>query len=261
MRRLLFFILFALIFAISCVNKPIIVNKTFSPEQHELFSQCSGLKGIGDFIVGETTYKQVLRSKLYSGQYIFDGFYNGYWGIANEIGGFGNHEKANWISKNSPAIRQIATPIGGVTIGQIQLSRFDLAFYNDILAAIYYEDEKSLLHNHYIEKYGDGRGTYYSYHQDNEPCRNRMRLYSNSTEEERRIWENEKVELLFEHNSHFEMGPNISEKQMISSSYNNSWYILSSKALYPRFLEELDRQKKAYDEYKQGKDKESLNQF
>ena len=57
------------------------------------------------------------------------------------------------------------------------------------------------------------------------------------------------------------MGPNIKEKEMIDTYVDDAWYLLTSKALYPKFLEELDKQKAAYDKQKQSEDKESLNQF
>lgn len=253
---------FALLALLSCANEPVVVNQTFAPEQQELFAQCTELKGVGDFIIGQTTYTQALRSKIYGDSYVFDNFYNGYWGIAHGVGYVPNgHDKSHWIEKHAPIIKQIATPIGGVKIGQIQLTTFDLAFYNNILAAIYFEDEKGQLHEHYIEKYGDGRGTYYSYYQDNEPCNNRDRLFMTETRKENRVWENEKVELTYSYDYHFEMGPNISERQRLNSYVNDSWYLITSKSLYPKFLEELNKQKAAYDKHKQGEEKESLNQF
>ena len=136
-----------------------------------------------------------------------------------------------------------------------------MAFYNNKLVAIYFKDDKGSLHEHYLKKYGDGRGSYYSYHQDNEPCENRDRLFTTTTIKENRIWENEKVELTYSHDYHFEMGPNISESQRINSYYDNSWYLITSKTLYPKFLEELNKQKAAYDKHRQSEDKESLNQF
>ncbi len=253
-----------LLFTISCTNanQPVITNQVFSPEHAELYSQCSELKGVGDFVIGQTTYTQVLRSIIYSGSYVFDNFYNGYWGIARGVGYIPNgHDKSDWIEKHAPIIKQIGTPIGGVKIGQIQLTEFDLAFYNNKLAAIYFKDEKGLLHEHYIKKYGDGRGSYYSYHLDNEPCKNRDNLFSTTTIKENRVWENDKVELTYNYDYHFEMGPKVNDKKMIDSFVDDSWYLIASKSLYPKFLEELNKQIAAYDKLKQGEDKESLNQF
>ena len=244
------------------MNQPTIVDQQFSPEQEELYTQCAGLKGIGEFVIGVTTYKQALNSKVYKGSYIFDNFYNGYWGVAHGIGYVQNgSDKSDWIEKHSPTIKQIATPIGGVKIGEIQLDDFDLAFYNNKLAAIYFKDEKGSLHEHYLNKYGEGRGTYYSYHLDNEPCRNRDRLYSKTVIKESRVWENEKVELTYHYDYHFEMGPNISDREQLYSFVDNSWYILTSKTLYPKFLAELKKQGEAYDQHQQAKNKEGLNQF
>lgn len=251
-----------LLVSTSCVNKPIVVNQSFEPEQQELFAQCSELKGIGDFIIGRTTYKQALRSKIYGDSYVFDDFYNGYWGIAHGVGYVPNgHDKSYWIEKHAPSIKQIGTQIGGVKIGQIQLTDFDLAFYNNKLAAIYFKDEKGLLHEHYIKKYGDGRGAYYSYHLDNEPCKNRHNLFSTTTIKENRVWENNEIELTYFYDYHFEMGPKVNDKKMINTYVDDSWYLMTSKTLYPKFLEELDKQIAAYDTHKQGEDQECLNLF
>ena len=254
MKRVLFFFCLCLLSITSCTNPPEVINQTFAPEQEDLYTQCSGLKGIGEFVIGETSYKQALNSKYYRDSYVFNNFYNGHWGVHS-------HDLSDWIEKRAPIIKQITTPIDDVKIGQIKLTTFDLAFYNNKLAAIYFKDESGELHEHYIKKYGEGRGTYYSYHQDNEPCNNRDRLIVIDTRKENRVWENEKVELTYSHDYHFEMGPNISEKQRINSYYDNSWYLITSKTLYPKFLEELNKQKAAYDKHRQSEDKESLNQF
>ena len=229
-----------------------------------MYSQCSGLKGIGEFVIGVTTYNQVIHSEQYRYSYIYNNLYNGYWGVGNDSGRFSvseGFEASTWIENHSSVLKQIATPIGGVKIGEIQLSVFDLAFYNNRLAAIYFKDEKGTLHEHYLKKYGDGRGTYNSYHLDNEPCKNRDKLFSKTKINEYRVWENQKVELTYKYDYYFEMGPHISHNQMVNSFEDNSWYLIASKSLYPKFLEELEKQKQAYIKDKSSKNQDSLNQF
>lgn len=237
-------------------NKPEIIENTFAPEQSVLYSECAELKGISDFIIGETTFKQAIRSKIYSDSYdllLHNNFYNGYWGIAKNGG---KYEKATWIEKNASSLKQLPCPSTSIKIGQLEFDSFDLAFYNDKLAAIFFKSDDEELHDHYVEKYGDGRGSYYYYHLDNEPCEDRDKLESLTTTKEERIWENEDIKLEYFLDSHFEMSPNIETRYK-----NDSWYLLSSKSLYPLFLEELNRLKTEYDKQEKNQEQETLNQF
>ena len=260
MKRVFFYclLLTALLSCTNAGNQPKIVDETFAPTQEELYQQCAELKGIGDFVIGETTFQQATRSKIYDSFYAFrlnNNFYNGYWGVANEGG---KYEVSTWIEKQGALIKHLPCPSLSIKIGELELTAFDLAFYNNKLAAIYFKTDSEDLHKHYIDKYGNGRGSYYSYHLDNEPCEDRDKLESTSTKKEERVWENENVKLEYHMNYHFEMGPNI---ETLRTFQDDSWYLLSSKSLYPQFLEELKKQKDAYRNKQEEKEKESLNQF
>lgn len=254
------FLLFVLAIAFfSCApqgNQPTIVDESFTPEQDELYSQCTELKGVGDFIIGETTFKQALHSQLfadYSSLLLHNNFYNGHWGVAKSGG---KYEKGTWIEKKTPSIKQLPCPSTHITIGQLDFDDFDLAFYNDVLVAIFFKTDNEELHNHYIEKYGNGRGSLYSYHLDNEPCEDRDKLESITKTKEERVWENEKVILEYYLDYHFEMSPNIDTRY-----WSDSWYLLSSKSLYPLFLEELEHSMSSFDKQEQNSEQETLNQF
>lgn len=256
MKRLFFYCLLVLISA-SCsglTNKPEIIDESFDPEQEELYAQCAELEGLGDLIIGETTYRQAIRSKIYDDSLrslVENNFYNGHWGVAE-------HNQADWLEKYGTKIKQVPDMLLRPKIGEIELSDFNLAFYNDKLAAIFYRVERGNLHQHYIEKYGNGRGSFYSFHLDNEPCRNRDRLKSTTTTKEERTWENVNVKLEYHFNYHFEMGPDIDPTHNYQS---DGWYLLSSKPLYPLFIEELSRQKEVYEKQQSDRNKKALNQF
>lgn len=261
MKRGFVLILF-LVATLSCDNKgnqPKIVEELYSPTQEELYSQCAELKGIGEFVIGETTFQQAIHSKVYANTYgrffMNNNFYNGYWGVYKENG---NHEISDWIENKGRSIKQLPCPSLSISIGQIKLDNFDLAFYDNKLAAIFFKTDNGDLHKHYIDKYGNGKGTYYSYHLDNEPCEDREKLESTETIKEDRTWENEQVRLEYHHDYHFEMGPNM---DFVRTYKNDSWYLLSSKSLYPKFLDELKKQIDAFNNQKQDKEKEVLNQF
>lgn len=240
------------------MNKPEIINETFDPKQEELYEQCAELKGIGDLVIGETTYRQAIRSKIYDDSFrslLGNNFYNGYWGVAKQGA---EHDQARWLVNNCSKIKQVPDMLLKTKIGEIELRDLDLAFYNDRLAAIYFRVESGNLHQHYIEKYGNGKGSFYSYHLDNEPCRNRDKLKSTTTTKEERVWENENVKLEYHFNYHFEMGPNIDHTR---NYQDDAWYLLSSKTLYPLFVEELSKQKEDYNKRQSDRNKEALNLF
>lgn len=259
MKKILLYCFVAFI-ALSCANGnhgPQIVDETFAPEQEELYSQCSDLKGIADLIIGQTTFKQASQSRLFAEYYswqLSNNFYNGHWGQHN-------HDLSDWIEKQSKHIKQLEAYSPKIKIGEIVFDDFDLAFYDNKLAAIYFKVDshnKVNLHQHYLDKYGNGRGSYYSYHKDNEPCRNRDNLVVSDSKREERFWENEKVMLEYHLHYNFEMSP---YKKSIDTYVNSSWYLLQDKTLYPLFLEELNKQKKAFEQNKKDKESESLKQF
>ena len=260
MRKVFYYCLFltALLSCTNAGNQPKIVDESFAPTQEDLYRQCAELKGIGDFVINKTTFQQAIRSNIYKNTYsilLRNNFYNGHWGVANRGE---KYDLSVWIEKNGPKLKHLPCPSISIEIGQMMFDAFDLAFYDNKLAAIFFKTNNESLHEHYIEKYGTGRGSFYSYHLDNEPCKDRDKLQSTTTTKEERIWENEDVTLEYHSDYHFEMGPNIDS---IRTYYDDSWYLLSSKTLYPKFLEELKSLQDKYQIQKSEKEKEALNQF
>ena len=260
MKRIFFYLLLAIV-AVSCTgtpNKPTVIDETYNPTQEELYAHCTELKGVGDFIIGETTYKQAIHSKIYEGLLgysVRNNFYNGYWGVAKQGAKL---DKANWIEEQTSIIKQVPCPSLHLKIGQIEFHSFDLAFYDDKLAAIFFKTDNPDLHKHYIEKYGDGKGSYYWYLFNNAPCKNPNQFREIETVKEERSWENENVRLEFHHDEHHEIRPNI---ETLTSYQNNSWYLLTSKSLFPQFIEELNKQNDAFERHLTEKNQEVLDQF
>lgn len=259
MKRIIKYFALSLIIC-SCTNakQPVIINETYDPQDDSLFLQCSDLKGVGDFIIGRTTFSQVMRSKYYQNAFslqMHNNFYNGYWGVANKGG---KMDKASWLEKKAKSIKQFPNPGISFKMGDLEFDHFDLAFLNDTLVAIYFKTDSEKIHDHYIEKYGNGRGTYYSYHLDNEPCEDRSQLVVTEDKEEERTWENTDVRLEYHLSYHFEMGPDVSS---VDSYYNNSWYLLTSKTRYPVFVDEYEKSITKYDEMQAQSNTDILNKL
>ena len=240
MRYTLVTIISIVIFCSCTNNAPQIVNELYSPDPDSLFIQCKQLSGIGDLIIGKTTFSQAQKNELLKDIDSFNkdnNLYSGYWGEADKGGAY---DKACWLEKNAKDIKQISTPIiPKVKIGDIELDCFDLAFLNGTLVAIYFETDSPKIRNHYIEKYGNGRGNYHSFHRNNQSKNN---LNALEDIDENRIWENETVCLEYNHKKHSEI---ISNKTY--NYYSESWYLITDKCRYNDFTEKLAIWEKEYD--------------
>lgn len=258
MKRIVFLISALIVSSCALNNAPVVIDENYSPSTDSLYAQCADLKGVGDFIIGKTTFSQVLRSPYYkhvSKLMMHNNLYNGYWGCANK---HEKYEKSSWLEENAKHIKQFPHPELEFKMGELKFDDFDLAFLNDTLVAIYYVSESETIHEHYIDKYGTGVGSYYSYHLDNEPCKDRSKLKVTDTKKEERVWENESVKLQYHLSYHFEMGPDISSSRTF---YDDSWYLLTSKKRYPVFLEELEKMGKQYDDLQKEENENVLNQL
>ena len=252
MKRIIFLI--STIIVCSCENSPVVIDEKFAPSIDSLYAQCADLKGVGEFIIGKTTFSEAQSSSYYddfSGQIMSNNLFRGHWGNTN-------FEKSSWLEKNAKHIKQLPSPLLGIRIGELKFDDFCLAFLNDTLVAIYYESDSDVIHKHYIDKYGTGVGSFYTYHLDNEPCKDRSKLKVIDKKEEDRVWENETVKLQYHLCDHHEMGPNFSISR---TSYKESWYLLTSKKFYPVFLEELEKIGKQYDDLKNKENENALNQL
>ena len=173
--------------------------------------------------------------------------FNGHWG--SDFFHSSDIDKSNWMEKQSKnEIRQIVPQNLGYSIGDIEFDDFDMAFLNDTLVAIYFKPEREFASDilkHFKDKFGTGRGTFYSFHLDNEPCKNRDLLKSETTTKEHLVWENDKIALQYDNDEHFKMGPDIKIE-----SYNAMSYLVYSKDRYPVFEEKLKALATAYDNLK-----------
>ena len=268
MRRILLF-LSVVICIPACLpqtDKPEIVNETYEPTDEELYAACADLQGIGQYIIGKITFKQVLNDKEYlDGTFSFDrksNLYNGHWGqkywnkkgynLPNDL------DKANWMEKESRGrIKQLNSKLTGFKVGSLDFDQFDMAFLNDTLVAIWYYPKREFVNdvlNHYKEKYGNGRGHLNSYESRSMIGDDINTLVATSKLDEIHTWENATVALDYVMDKYFHTEPN----QKPTSHHNHS-YLIYSKSRYPvfeAFLMELSEQ---FDSIQQEDKKKSLD--
>ena len=184
MNKSILYIISCCVF-LSCINDTPKVserNTTFSPTNEELYSQCSELKGLGRFIIGETTYSEISKFlRLHSS------FTNGRWSTYEEIASFINHKyrKIKQITIQSDAIPTLdfKHPIS-------------LAFYNDTLVAIDINENYHKIEMLLKQKYGDGKG-YIKWTYKIKGKRGINDYYYEQTKDEYRTWENESISLRY----------------------------------------------------------------
>ena len=234
-------------------KSPEITDKTFNPPTDSLYLSCADLKGLSQYEVGKTTLKQLKKDKDYLNSNTFEllrddnNLFNGHWG-SNYFHST-DYDKFQWMEKQSKnKIRQVVPQSLGYSIDDIEFDDFDMAFLNDTLVAIYFTPKDKFANEilqHFKDKFGTGKGTYYSYHLDNEPCKDRDLLMSETTTKEHLIWENADVALQYDNEEHFKMGPNIK-----TEFYHFMSYLVYSKDRYPVFEEKLKELATAYDNLK-----------
>lgn len=246
---------------------PTVIDEKYEPTNEELFAACAELQGVGQFIIGKTTFKQVLADKDFkkAATSIYDrqsNMYNGHWGndFWNKKGDnyvLPGDPKEKWMkSKSGPKLKQLpSSSFTGMTIGELKFDPFDMAFLNDTLVAIYfYPDDKieDEVIAHYKEKYGNGRGKLYSY--DLTKSDSQSNITSTKTFDEAHTWENERVALVYEKHEYFHMEPN----RKPTGDFRHSMIIYSKKR-YPVFEESLLRLSSEYDTQKEANNNQSLN--
>lgn len=246
---------------------PTVVDEKYEPTDEELYASCAELQGVGQFIIGQTTFKQVLADKDFrkASTSIYDrqsNMYNGHWGndFWNKKGNsyvLPGAPKEKWMkSKTGPKLKQLpSTPLTGLTIGELKFDPFDMAFLNDTLVAIFfYPDDKieNEVIAHYKEKYGNGRGKLYSY-KLTKSDRN-ANLTVTETLDEKHFWENESVALEYVKHEYFHMEPN----RAPLGDFKQSMFIYSKKR-YPVFEELLLKLSSDYDEKVNADENQALN--
>ena len=255
MKHFTIFIVIVML-ALSCetqVEKPIHINEQYNPTEEELFTACSELRGVGQYIIGVTTFSSVSKDKEYRAQNPYDynrsNYYNGHWGHSfwARYGSSVNDEmeQSHYIEKEAGNIVKQMSNFGSFKIGELEFDCFDMAFLNDTLVAIWFfpKDEKKVV-EHYIEKYGEGRGEKYYYERR---TRNLKGEYSGTIKhDEKHIWENDAVALEYIHKEDFQSSPN---KQTHFSSFHSM--LIYSKSRYPIFEEVLKNTAKQFVDLKE----------
>ena len=249
-------------------NNPSVINETYNPTDEELYAACAELQGVGQFIIGRTTFKQVLADNDFKKTviYSFDkksNLFNGHWGskfwkakdVAYELPG-GDKEK--WIiRKAGNTIKQLpSSVITGFSIGELEFDTFDMAFLNDTLVAIYFYPEDKVedkVISHYKEKYGNGRGKLFS-SEDTKYGKKPGEITSTKILDEEHRWENNSIALVYENHKYFHMAPG----QEPTGSYEHSMMIYS-KVRYPIFEDMLLGFAAEYDNNLQSRKDQILN--
>ena len=245
------------------VDKPEIIDESYDPTDEELFAACADLQGVGQFIIGKTTFKNALNDKDFkNSSSSFDresNLYNGHWGHDfwktknDDISS--SSEKEKWITKEAKGrIKQLKPQFSGIKIGDLEFDKFDMAFLNDTLVAIFFYPEDKIendIIDHYKEKYGDGKGHYKYYY-------SRVQIGDDinvtTTTDEKRTWANEKIALDYVNKEYFHMEPGSKS----TGNYEHT-LLIYSKNRYPLFEELLMSLSKQYDENLQKSKSKTLN--
>lgn len=253
MKRILFILTVITIVACNSIGtKPTITNEIFEPSIDSLYAQCQDLKGLGNLQIGKTTFRQVRRDK---GITLPDfmrnpSFVNGYWGIS----AISNHELGKYLDLNAKEIKQfqITDIIHKYKIGEIEIEKVCLAFYRDTLVAISFDCTSEIL-NHYIEKYGNGKGSKYTYSFVKGEY-GKPNFTFESKHIENRTWANERVTMEYKYRWEQRTAPN--ERDRV---YSSESCIISSNNRYSAFLSTLEKYKAQYQEEQEAKKKASYD--
>lgn len=221
---------------------PVITNTVFNPSTDSLYAQCKELKGLGPLHIGETTLRQVKKDK---GITLYDfqkkpTFVGGYWGASsfeNELG--------KYLDKEAKTIKQykISDYFSKYKIGELEVRDVCLAFYKDTLVAISFDCEQGML-EHYIKKYGNGKGNKYEW--DYRKGEYGDKDFSYEYEHiENRLWANEHLQMEFKRHSELRKDP---EGKLMSRDSKSC--VISSNSRYNDFLTTLEKYKAQYKEEK-----------
>lgn len=265
MKRTLY-ILIALLAIQACntqTSQPEIINEVYEPTDEELYEACAELQGIGQFVIGKTTFKQVLNDKEFKAA-TFESdresnLYNGHWGIdfwKSKSGSVSTQlDKAHWMKQASKGkVKQLYCSGSGKKFANLEFDKFDMAFLNDTLVAIWFYPKREIVKDvigHYKDKYGNGRGHYKYLHTR---YKRGDKYYGTTDTDEVRTWDNGKVVLEYVNRDYFKSEPNVEAK-----SYFNHTLLISSKNRYPVFVETLNGLAEQFDNEQKETKKDALN--
>lgn len=239
MKKALFISLLT-ITVLACGEAPekTLIDEKYEPTDDELFEACADLKGIGQYIIGKSTFKSILKDKEFrhnTNSWDWkNNFFNGHWGndfwrssgssVSNDT------EKGNYIEENAKQIKQLALGMS-FKVGELTFDKFDMAFLNDTLVAIWFFPDRNCntgVINHYLEKYGNGRGKKYDFRLVSKNAKGEVTATRKTDEEH--IWENEAVALEYIKKEMFHTEPGYKP----SGSFTNTM-LLYSKSRYSVF--------------------------
>ena len=261
MKRLIILLLVGFICFCGCFlnNKPVIVSETYDTPLDSLYQRCSELTGIGMFDIG-MSWSSVVNSKelkLNSWDKKTN-WYNGHWGVQD-------FDFEKWLISKHPEIKQfyvnVTTDVLSpkYALGDIEFQSLELAFLNDKLVAAYYvfdyDTNKIEIYNHYIQKYGEGQGSFYSSKWNNHLSGDDYAC--DITVKENRKWMNERVALEFVHDERLLSYPKKENKQGLY--WNNEYYIVYDEEGYKVFENILNEAKEEYKNMKNDEHSSSLN--
>ena len=185
-------------------------------------------------------------------------WYNGHWGVQD-------FELEKWLNTKYPSIKQFNVEVRSdvfankYSLGDIEFRNLDLAFYNDKLVAVFFEldydtDEQEVL-NHYIEKYGEGIGEYYSSKWTNGLTSDDFAC--DITIKDKRQWKNESVTLQYTLDERHLAYPKKENKRGLY--WKNEYFIVFNEQGLSAFEDTLHNAKEEYKGIQQQNHKDALN--
>ncbi len=231
--------------------KPTIIDEHFTPSEDSLFIACADLKGFGPFAIDKMTYREYLNSKDIKVDKVvrYSSFYNGYWAQGKDKDSDTRFALSKHLEKKGFRQVEFASLAYPFVVGDVKLENMDAIFWNDVLVAIYtdityakHENNVDKLREHFIEKYGDGRGINYYYHVTDwtEQKAKNNTVSSSQDKREEREWTNGKVSVFYSDTDQFRI------VRGTITSMNHKTYYLVKGARYEAFLEAIENECMAF---------------
>ena len=251
--------LIACFWGCSSLSPAKVETKSFETPLDSLYLQCSDLKGVGMFEIG-MSWESVMNSKTLDidSWHKKPNWYSGHWGVHN-------FDMEKWLISNHPEIKQFSVDVTSsvfskkYTLGDIEFDKLDLAFLNDKLVAAYFEfgylTKKTEIKNHYLQKYGEGVGSFYSSRWSNGLTGDNFSC--DDTVWEKREWKNEKVTLRYVYDYRMQSYP---KKQNREGLYwHDEYYIVFNENDFKVFEDSLTNAKNEFKSKKSDEHTNSLN--